>query len=141
MKPGIDSDLGTFRKEGDTPDERARLRHEAAVLTAVAHPGVVRLIGTEGGDPPSALVLRRVGGQSFADTPIDSLEVLAGLGAAVATTLADLHDLGFAHRAISASHILVDAEGRPFLCGFASACRADSPSELAELRRLDVSAL
>ncbi len=141
MTSAVDSVLGTFRKEGDTSDDRDRLRREATVLAAAAHPGIVRLIGTEGGDPPTALVLRRVDGRALADTPIDSLEVLAGLGAAAATTLADLHDLGFVHRAICASHILVDEEGRPVLCGFASACRPASPSELAELGRQDVRAL
>jgi tRNA A-37 threonylcarbamoyl transferase component Bud32 len=142
METTVDSDQGdTFRKEGATPAERDQLRREASVLAAAAHPGIVRLIGTAGGDPPTSLVLRRVRGQTFGETAIESLEVLAGIGAALATTVADLHDLGFVHRSISPSHILVDDEGRPVLCGFGSAGCAESPSQLFELRREDVRAL
>jgi tRNA A-37 threonylcarbamoyl transferase component Bud32 len=141
MDVSVDSDRDTLRKEGTTPAERDQLRREASVLVAAAHPGIVRLIGTDGGDPPTSLVLRRVGGQTFGETAIESLEVLAGIGAALATTVADLHDLGFVHRSISPSHILVDDEGRPVLCGFGSAGCAESPSQLVELRREDVRAL
>jgi hypothetical protein len=46
---------------------------------------------------------------------------VAGLGAAVATTLADLHDAGITHGRVGADHILVGTAGGPVLCGFAEA--------------------
>jgi hypothetical protein len=49
--------------------------------------------------------------------------VIAGLGAAVVTIVADLHDLGVCHRAIDAAHVLVDRDGRPVLCSFGRAAR------------------
>lgn len=42
----------------------------------------------------------------------------AGLLAAVATTVADLHAMGVVHGRIEPSHVVVDGVGRPVLCGF-----------------------
>ena len=55
-------DAGLTYKRARTADERRRIEHEAAVLRRVAHPGIVQLLGTEGADPPEALVLRTVSG-------------------------------------------------------------------------------
>src|SRR5205823_14171913 len=41
---------------------------------------------------------------------------VAPLVAHVATTLADLHELGVSHGAVEPSHILLHPDGRPVLC-------------------------
>jgi hypothetical protein len=107
-------------KRATTPDERRRLAREARALRTVAHPGVVRLVGTEGDDPPTALLLERVHGSPLRRHPNPS--VLA-LGAGVATTLADLHDIGWAHTAIRPEHVLVGSGDQTVLCGFGSCVR------------------
>ena len=43
---------------------------------------------------------------------------VASLAAGVASTLADLHDVGIVHGRLDASHVLVGDHGRPVLCGF-----------------------
>lgn len=105
-------------KRATTDAERRRLGWEAQVLTAVRHPGVVQLAAAGGGDGELALVA--VGGGDLANRRLGPAE-LAGLGAAAATTLADLHDLGVIHGALHPEHILIDDLGRPVLCSFGRA--------------------
>ncbi|HEX6395475.1 MAG TPA: protein kinase [Acidimicrobiales bacterium] len=128
----VSVEAGVVRKVAGDDAERQRLGTEASMLSLAAHPGVVRLIATAGGDPPSELVLAPVGGGSLATIgrSMDWSEV-AGLGAALATTLADLHEIGIVHGSISADHILLDESGRPVLCGFGRAVRCDLPESRA----------
>ncbi len=69
-------------------------------MITAGHPGITESV--DGGRPLSELA------------PLSSRQV-AGLGAAVATTLADLHDLGIVHGAVAADHILIDPDGLPRL--------------------------
>lgn len=139
MRVWWDGDL--VIKEAGSDQERLRLGHEAEVLRAVAHPGVVRLVRAEGEGSGGAerLHLQRVAGTRLADHGPQPLAVVAGWGAAVATVLADLHDLGYVHGGIGAEHVLIDEQGRPVLCGFGSACRVTAGD--GSLRQIDVAAL
>ncbi len=129
-------------KAAGSDAERARLGAEARALRACAHPGVVRLLGSDGGDPPGRLFLARVAGCSLAASPVGmEEEVAAGVVASVAATLADLHELGWVHGAVTADHLLLDEQGRPVLCGFGRACQPPSRSALASLAADDVAAL
>ena len=59
---------------------------------------------------------------------------IAGLGTAVAGTLADLHALGIVHGRIDGSHILIGDDSRPRLCGLShegDAAPADDVAALA----------
>lgn len=102
-------------KRAADPGERERLCQEKRVLAAVHHPGVARVL--PGPDVNDELSLARVAGGDVAGRRFDARET-AGLGAAVATTVADLHDLGVVHGGLCAEHILLDKEGRPVLCSF-----------------------
>ncbi len=130
----------TYKRAG-TADERARLRQEAAILGRVAHPGVVQVVGTEGGDPPDALVLRTLSGGDLADLGAQPVAVVAGLGAALATTVADLHAVGFSHGGIEAAHVLLDESGRPVLCSLGRAEQVGRSPDAERLRGDDVRAL
>jgi hypothetical protein len=136
-----DLDTGFVFKQAHSPEERRRLGREAAILRAIAHPGVVQLVRVEGPDPPDRLVLRRVAGGNLARLRMQPAGVIAGLGAAVATTLADLHDLGVSHGAIEAGHVLLDEQGRPVLCSFGRAQRDTTAAGVDVCRRGDVQAL
>jgi hypothetical protein len=136
-----DRNTGLVCKQAHSTEERRRLGREAAILRAIAHPGVVQLVGAEGCDPPDRLILRRVGGGDLARLRMLPVEVIAGLGAAVATTLADLHDLGVSHGAIEAAHVLLDEQGRPVLCSFGRAERSTTTIAADIGRREDVRAL
>jgi serine/threonine protein kinase len=136
-----DPDAGLVYKQADTTQERRRLQREAAILQAIPHPGVVQLVKAEGPDPPNRLVLRRLAGGDLTGLRTQPAEVIAGLGAALATTLADLHDLGVSHGAIEAAHVLLDEQGRPVLCSFGRAQRDTTATGVDARRRHDVQAL
>ncbi|HET6772900.1 MAG TPA: hypothetical protein VFH36_06305 [Acidimicrobiales bacterium] len=107
-----------------------RLARERRLLERAAHPGVVSLADTPDGDPAE---LRT----RYAGEPISrwtgSLRAVAGLGAAVASTLADLHDLGVVHGRLDATHILIGHDGRPRLCGLAQPGGATAADDVAAL--------
>jgi len=109
-------------KETCDPDEAGRLRHEVEMLRRAAHPGVVQVGGLEAGaDGTTTLPTLDAGGRDLSVAgPLD-LRTVVALGAAVATTLADLHDLGLVHGAVQAEHIVVGDDGRPVLCSFGRA--------------------
>jgi serine/threonine protein kinase len=135
-----DSERGLVTKRATTEAQRASLSREAAILKVVAHPGVVQLVGVEG-EPPEHVVLRLVAGGDLSTWPHQTIEVVAGVGAALATVLADLHDIGVSHGAIEASHVLLDGEGRPVLCSFGRARRGLPSGPADVLRQGDVRAL
>ena len=102
-------------KQARDPDHRARLRHEADLLGRLDHPGVVRLVDFVEG-PPAALRTAFVGPDSWRTSSASSAAF-----AALTATIADLHDSGLVHGDLRAEHVLLDAEQRPILCGFADA--------------------
>ena len=132
----IDRSAGVVTKRASTAEEAVRLRREAKVLETVRHPGVTELLGVDDGPgQPLTLRLRAVSGRPLADLAgiAGGLSLgfgeVAGLGVVLATTLADLHDLGMAHGTVSADHILVDdATGHPVLCSLG---RAHLPDDAA----------
>ncbi len=117
---------------------------EAELLAAARHPGVVELVGVEGSAERPILVTAPVDGPSLAAFGPLAAEEAAGLLAALASTLADLHDLGIVHGAVDADHVLVGSDGRPVLCGFERAGHAGEvpPGAVEELDpALDVAGL
>jgi hypothetical protein len=106
-------------KVAGTADEAVRLEREAALLEAARHPGVVELVGVDGHGVGAILLTAHVDGSTLARVGRLPLEESAGLLAALASTLADLHDLGLVHGAVCPDHVIVGPGGRPVLCGFA----------------------
>ena len=117
---------GIFVKQG----EAERLTREAALLRRARHPGVVELIERRE-DPAPALVTRLVDGPSLAEAQAAPVDDVAGLVAALATTVADLHRLGLVHGSIAPEHVLVAAGGRPVLCGLGDGGETDDPIDRA----------
>ncbi|HKX71777.1 MAG TPA: hypothetical protein VJM75_11140, partial [Acidimicrobiales bacterium] len=129
-------------KTATTDDDRARLGLEAQRLRTASHPGLVAVVGANALSADSELRTR------FAGDPVSqwmgSLAHVAGLGAAVAATLEDLHEMGIVHGRVDASHVLVGHDGRPRLCGLSHAgdpSPSDDVHDLAQvlhdlLRRL-----
>jgi hypothetical protein len=122
-------------KTASTPDEIAELAVEAERLRQASHPGVVVLLDHRR-TPTGAELRTRFGGEPL-DRWHGSLVRLAGLVAAVAADLGDLHDIGVVHGRLDGSHVLVGSNGRPRLCGFspppAEAVAADDVAALARL--------
>ncbi|CAN5746321.1 hypothetical protein BH23ACT1_BH23ACT1_07900 [soil metagenome] len=99
-----------------------RLRREARILEQAAHPGVVELLAAGDLDGGAVLHTAFVGGGTLAEQ-LGALEAAKGamVAAALATTLADLHDRGIAHRRVTADHVLMAEADRVRLCGLADA--------------------
>jgi hypothetical protein len=133
-------------------DDVARLRLEAERLERAAHPGLVAVVGPATGGVDESLADRgaddgtddSVEGRAsaeirtrFAGDPVThwsgSVGAVAGLGAAVAATLADLHDIGMVHGRLDATHILVGDDGRPRLCGLSHPDGAAPHDDVAAL--------
>ena len=105
-----------------------RLRGEAARLRTAGHPGVVTVVSCEpAGD---AVELRtRFAGDALSGWS-GTLAGAAGLCAATADTLADLHDVGLVHGRLDASHVLVGSDGRPRLCGLSDPGNAEPADDV-----------
>lgn len=114
-----------------------RVRAEVAALRAAQHPGVVTLVDSTDDEHGAVLRTRFCGSRTMANAGRLDIERAAGLVAALATTVADLHDLGVHHGRITPDHVLISADGRPVLCGFAEARMGASRAEMAT----DVAAL
>ncbi len=128
------------RKVASGPGGAEGIRLQAELLTAARHPGVIEVVGVEGSAERPVLVTVLVDGPTLA-TPLPlAVEEVAGLAGSLATTLADLHQLGLVHGAVRPEHVLIASDGRPILCGFGSAGRAGDelqPStDVAALGRL-----
>lgn len=104
-------------------DDLARARREAAVLDVARHPGVVELLGYEERGCRGWLTTASVLGAPLATVGVMPAEEAAAVVAAVAATVADLHDAGIVHGSLAPEHILLTPEGRPVLCGFAAGGR------------------
>jgi len=106
--------------------EAAALRREAAILRRAQHPGVIELRGVS--DDGDQVVLTTVApqGTALADAVL-TLEEVAGVAAVLATTIADLHDIGIAHGAVGPDAVVLDADGRPVLVAFECATWIEGP--------------
>ena len=102
------------------PAERAgEIEREADVLRRLSHPGVVEIIDLRrGGDGGAALHTEFIGSDNWATRPLTDPIARAAAGAALAAVVADLHDIGIAHRNLDGSHVLHGGGDRPVLCSF-----------------------
>ena len=112
-----DLPMRPVRKVASSEAERVRLGREYRILEALPHHGVVRLIGQwpapdDSAAPPSSTTCSTemdeirtawVEGGTLADRAGLCLEEVAGIGVSLATTVADIHDLGFAHCGLTRS--------------------------------------
>jgi hypothetical protein len=99
-------------KSAADPVGVATLAREAARLERGRHPGVVEVLEAGAG----RLELAWVGSHTLETTRL-SVPAAAGVLAAVAATVADLHGLGIVHGRLDPGHVVLAADGRPVLCG------------------------
>ena len=107
-------------KEATDEAGRARLRHEAEILDRCRNPGSSSSSTTTptASVPSSSPASAAAGRSSIASLPADQV---AALGASLAQTLADLHQLGVSHGNLLAEHVVLTDDGTPVLCSFADA--------------------
>ncbi|HZA00558.1 MAG TPA: hypothetical protein VE575_17495 [Acidimicrobiales bacterium] len=114
VKVSLDGEGPVVVKTATGDDDRTRLRLEGERLAQARHPGLVSVVLARNGE--EAELRTRYAGDpvSHWTGPVASI---AGLGAAVAATLGDLHEIGVVHGRLDSTHILVGPDGRPRLCG------------------------
>ena len=140
-----DPDLGVVaRRRATEGARRAELRALAALLGELRNPGLVEVLALR--DPaggPTELLTRWVGATTLADQAPPRPTEVAGLLAAVASTVAELHRCGMAHRQLRADHVLVDG-ARPLLCGLSrlgAGTAVELDTDVADLGQLLTSLL
>lgn len=117
---GRDVALKLFERVADGPAAAVRLEREVRALGRLHDvDGVVSILEcglTEQGTAWAATKLLPGGSleQRLRSGPF-TIEVLAALGASLATTLARVHDAGIAHGDLTPSNVLFDARDRPVL--------------------------
>jgi hypothetical protein len=89
-----------------------QLNREARRLSAAGHPGVVELL-----DHDVAMLTLAWAGDQTLETHRPALPAAAAVLTALAETIADLHEMGVVHGRLSGDHVVIDAAGRPRLCG------------------------
>ncbi len=117
----------------ESPQQRARLEREHALLRRVTHPGVARVYELLPSTPLGpVLVMEAVEGQPLdercAERPLDPTTA-ARLSARVLHALGALHAMGLVHRDVKPANILIDARGEPRLVDFGVA-RAEGLSNI-----------
>lgn len=128
---------GEVRKVASGSGDVERLASEALVLELAAVPGVVEVLGSgPTGDGGFELVTALAGERTLAGARFE-LPVVAGVVGALASTVADLHDLGVVHGRVRAEHVVLHGSGRPVLCGFGGAGRIGQVVAGRELRPAD----
>ncbi len=127
-----------YVKKAKTTAEVARLRHEAAVLSWLSHPGSVTVVGQDFHADRGELHLVLVEGLTFENTEF-SLARLVSCMTTIADTLAHMHSLNVVHTRLTGGHVLIGMVDRlPVICGFGDARTVDPGAvEMAD----DVAAL
>ena len=107
----------------------AKLQREAGILSALAHPNIVRCLGTDGSrhllmeflEGPTLSQARRERPDGWSSIS-DAMRVAIHLGAA----LQHVHERGFLHMDVKGSNVIL-ARGRPVLFDFGVARPRDEP--------------
>jgi predicted Ser/Thr protein kinase len=104
---------------------RARLRREAELVRALAHPGIVRPIEIVDHGSWSLIAMERVSGRSLAaavagDGPLHP-DAVARLGVELAEALSAVHRCGVIHRDVKPENVLLDEGGHARLSDFGCA--------------------
>ena len=128
-------------KEGGSAEA---LRHEAALLADLDHPGIIGFVAITDDERGLRLLTRYAGRETLATWQPQRLEELRRVIEEVAETVRHLHERGIAHHDIRPTHVVIDSLRRPLLCGFSAARRntAGAPAEqLADVKAVGQTAL
>ena len=107
-------------KEGGSAEA---LRHEAALLEELDHPGIVVFVALTDDERGLRLLTRYAGRETLATWQPQRLEELRRVIEQVAETVHHLHERGITHGSIRPAHVVIDSLRRPLLCGFSAARR------------------
>jgi hypothetical protein len=110
------------------------LRYEGEVLTRINHPGIVRFIADASELNETSIATAAAGDADLATSGPETIEELARVASSLATTLAELHRMGWAHGSIIPEHVVVGPLGRVTLCSLRKATRIEGARSPAATR-------
>ena len=128
-------------KDGDSAEA---LRHEAAILRDLDHPGIIGFVALTDDDRGPCLLTRYAGRETLATWQPQRLEEFRRVVEELAEAVRHLHEQAIVHRAIRPAHVVIDSLRRPQLCGFSAARRlaGDGTAEqLADVAAIGETAL
>jgi eukaryotic-like serine/threonine-protein kinase len=109
-----------------------RFLAEARIVARLTHPVIIDVDDSGSIDGQLYLVMRFVKGTTLArklvDGPLTAREA-ARLLIPICEGIAHAHQQGVLHRDLKPSNILIDEQGRPFVCDFGLAKRIDLPDD------------
>jgi hypothetical protein len=111
------------------------LRREAQILAHARHPGVIELADVRLNASTTEIDTLVPDGVALGRVAL-VVEEVAGVIATVATTVADLHDIGVALGAIAVDGIVIGDDGRAVLIDFTRAAWLDGPASKWAAHRL-----
>jgi len=107
-------------------EEAAALRRAAEVLAYARHPGIPELLGVRSDGERTEVETAVPEGVPLHALAL-TLEEAAGVAATVATTVADLHDIGVAVGGVGIEGVAVTSDGQAVLTDFTRAARLPGP--------------
>ena len=117
-----------------SPAERTRLLHRAR------HPGVAAHAEDDGREPGTGVTHARCDGPRLGATEL-TIEEIAGVFAVLATTVADLNDLGVQLGVVTGDGVHLGGDGRPVIVDLAAARIVDPPAGRGKTPNPDVRAV
>jgi serine/threonine-protein kinase len=122
----------------------AQLEREAHVLASLSHPNVAMLFDFVKKDGQMVLVLEYVEGWSLATVTSKASrlasEVVAAIGAEIASGLAHAHARGIVHRDVKPANVILSKRGEVKIADFGIAQRERLPSAPEPLTKIDEAA-
>ena len=117
----------TGHRSSEPIDARAAdsLRFEGEVLARIDHPGVVRLIADASELNETSIATAAAGQADLATSGPETIDELARITSSLATTLAELHRMGWSHGSVLPEHVIVGPVGRMTLCSLRRATRIE----------------
>src|ERR1700760_3347937 len=142
VHPGDEGGSPLVEKRGLDPRSADLLVHERRVLRHLSHPNIVELARRPTPTPDgeaAPLVTFLAGRSTLADHPPTGPTATTRAAAQLATTVAEIHELGWSHGGLAPEHCIVASDGSIVLCSWRRAAPIESPDSAPAMA--DVAAL
>ncbi len=120
---------------GGRGDERKRFEREGALVAALSHPNIVRVLERGEYDGRLYIAMELIDGNTLAavlDGSEWSVDRAVHVALQIASALSELHSLGVVHRDVKSSNVMLTRSGRAVLLDFGLARSGDASSLTAE---------